>query len=138
MYLLLFKHPESDYVLQTALDGQVQAYEHFGDLIKCFDGFIKGWTSPSWGGATISMMNLQPKAVEFNSPAEDLAPFIISTQIIKLNQFGMIGDIQGCQIKESFMEGKKVVDIWKETMIRGGIKDPNESDLIGKQQELSL
>lgn len=138
MYVLLFKHPEHDWILETSPDNQIAAYETFGEVIAKFSGYIRGWTSPSWGGATMSMMNVQPKAVEMFEPAETIGHFLIDTGIVKLTAFGMNGEVRGARIKESFMENKKVVDIWKETMIRAGIYDPTKSDLVGVQKELEF
>lgn len=138
MYLLVFKHPDNDLILSTSQDNQIRAFNNITEVMDAFKGFNEGWTSSqTWAGATIAMMNVQPIAFEYNEPAESIAQFLIAENIVKVRPFGMTS-FSGVHVKKEILDGRKTIQIWKESMIRGGIYDPHQSDLVGKQTEMDL
>lgn len=130
MFLLIFKIDKKR-ILQIAGDGSIASYQTAKDVLDNFSNWNRKWTADyeSAMSATLGMMNTQPLAVEFKGEASELPHYVIDETIMKYSGLGY-ANVIGIEIKEEFLEGKYTIDMWKESMIAGGIKDPMESEII--------
>jgi hypothetical protein len=77
------------------------------------------------------MGNYQPQGVEFLEKPEDLRPYIIDQKIAMIQGGLMLGrGNKAILLDPKFLEGRRIIDIWRESMIAGGIVDPFESEII--------
>lgn len=132
MYLLTFTIGK-DLILASAETNGVQAYDTLEEVLKSFESFTTRYKDGEYEGstsATIGLMNLIPQAVEYNELAGTLQQYLLSENIHSYeNILGIRGAIKGVPLDPKFLEGKHVVNVWKEIMIAGGIADPFESEV---------
>lgn len=125
MYLLTFKIQGKLILSIVSKEGvsSIAAYHTIADAIAAFQGYVDAFGRDfTWvNSATLGLMNTQPHLVEFNEPAEAIEPFLIDRKSYSYS--GMMGShkVDGTPLRDDFMEGRVIVDMWKECMKQAGL-----------------
>lgn len=128
MYLLTFTI-EGELILSSTPNNKIAAFHTLKDVLGAFEGYIEAYKRDyeSATSATIGLMNIQPKAVEYNEVGEALRPYLLSDKTSEWNGILGASKVTGTPIKPEFLEGKQVIEMWGEIMMAAGIKDPIDS-----------
>jgi hypothetical protein len=123
-YLIICKSEGKHYLLMNK-EGEnfaIKAYRSKEDVMDSFKGYTESWTrDATWSAsATIGMMSMQPVAIEAPDNVDEIKPFIIKMTITHITGGAMNGGYYGLEVNEDILS-KKQFDIWKESMVLGGI-----------------
>ena len=124
-YLIVCKSNEQHYLLMTKNDDEtysIKGYESKEKIMDTFSGYNKGWTEGVERSASciIGMMQMQPVAIEAPENPETLKEFIIEMKISQVSGGAIGRGYTGLPVKEGILKFKQF-EIWKESMIVGGI-----------------
>ena len=98
--------------------------------MQAFTGYTSAWLAglERSASATIGMMRMQPIAIKCPEKPEDLLPYIIEQTVFKMSGGAIGRGYKGILVTEDILKLEQF-NVWKETMIAGGIMHPDDIQL---------
>lgn len=130
-YLIVCRSEGKHFIVLTP-DNAIRAFKSKEELMEAFKPYSEAWTAglERSSSALIGMMNMQPVAIQAPEKAEDLLPFIQDSKVFTIAGGALGRGYNGVLVTEDILKFEQF-DIWKETMIAGGIMpaDTKQTDL---------